>query len=216
MGARRIWERGEGVGKGVEEIIFTGAAEAGKVQQQVAGRGVAGRCGWCLTGSKRVREAAMMRKTYSQLAAEAAERIVEIMPWDVPDFMAAHPRALLLDIREHEEFARARIAEALNVPRGILESAAEWDYAETEPELVEARERPVVVICRSGNRSALAAEVLREIGFGDVRSVKLGVKGWNDADLPLVDGDGAALDGDDAVELVDPAVRDDQRRPTRL
>ena len=158
----------------------------------------------------------MMRKTYSQLAAEAAERIVEIMPWDVPDFMAAHPRALLLDIREHEEFARARIAEALNVPRGILESAAEWDYAETEPELVEARERPVVVICRSGNRSALAAEVLREIGFGDVRSVKLGVKGWNDADLPLVDGDGAALDGDDAVELVDPAVRDDQRRPTRL
>ncbi len=157
----------------------------------------------------------MTRKTYSQLAAEAAERIVEIMPWDVPDFIAAHPRALLLDIREREEFARARIAEALNVPRGILESAAEWDYAETEPELVEARERPVVVICRSGNRSALAAEVLREIGFGDVRSVKLGVKGWNDADLPLVDAGGATLDGDDAAGLLEPVLRPDQIDPAR-
>ena len=157
----------------------------------------------------------MTRKTYSQLAAEAAERIVEIMPWDVPDFMAEHPRALLLDIREREEFACARIAEALNVPRGILESAAEWDYAETEPVLVEARERPMVVICRSGNRSALAAEVLRQIGFGDVRSVKLGVKGWNDADLPLVDAEGVTLDGDDAAGLLEPVLRPDQIDPAR-
>lgn len=157
----------------------------------------------------------MTRKTYSQLAAEAAQRIEEIMPWDVPDFIAEHPDALLLDIRERAEFERAHIPGSLNVPRGILESAAEWDYAETEPELVTARERPVVVICRSGNRSALAAEVLREIGFSDVRSLKLGIKGWNDADLDLVDADGAALDGDDAVELVDPPLAPHQVHPDR-
>jgi len=157
----------------------------------------------------------MTRKTYSQLSAEAAERIEEIMPWDLPDFLEAHPDALLLDIREREEFARARITGSLNVPRGILESAAEWDYAETEPALVTARDRPVVIICRSGNRSALAAEVLSEIGFSDVRSVKLGVKGWNDADLELVDASGASLDGDDAVELVDPPLRAEQMDPAR-
>ena len=157
----------------------------------------------------------MSRKTYRQLAAEAAARITEIMPWDVPDFLAAHPGALLVDIRERDEVARARIEGALNVPRGILESAAEWDYAETELRLVEARDRPVLVICRSGNRSAFAAEVLTAMGFGDVRSVKLGVKGWNDADLPLVGADGAVLDGDDAMELIELQPRPDQVDPAR-
>ncbi|MDQ2091742.1 rhodanese-like domain-containing protein [Marimonas arenosa] len=157
----------------------------------------------------------MTRKTYNQLAAEAAERIEEIMPWDLSEFLENHPDALLLDIRERDEFARARIAGSLNVPRGILESAAEWDYAETEPELVTARDRPVLIICRSGNRSALAAEVLAEIGFSDVRSVKLGVKGWNDADLELVDTTGVPLDGDDAEDLIDPPLRPDQIDPAR-
>ncbi|OIP85619.1 MAG: sulfurtransferase [Rhodobacterales bacterium CG2_30_65_12] len=157
----------------------------------------------------------MPHKTYSQLAAEAAARIEEIMPWDVPDFLAAHPEALLLDIRERGEFARAHIAGALNVPRGILESAAEWDYAETEPALVTARDKPVVIICRSGNRSALAAEVLAEIGFTDVRSVKLGIKGWNDADLEIVDEAGAPLDGDDAMGQIEQPLRPEQIDPAR-
>ena len=157
----------------------------------------------------------MTRKTYSQLAAEAAERIEEIMPWDVPAFMAEHPDALLLDIRERDEFARAHIDGSLNVPRGILESAAEWDYAETEPALVLARDKPVVIICRSGNRSALAAEVLARMGFADLRSVKLGVKGWNDADQPLRDATGAEIDGDDAVDLIELQPRPDQTDPAR-
>ena len=155
----------------------------------------------------------MTRKTYSQLAAEAAERIEEIMPWDVPDFMAEHPDALLLDIRERDEFSRASIEGSLNVPRGILESAAEWDYAETEPALVTARDKPVVIICRSGNRSAFAAETLLQMGFTDVRSVKLGVKGWNDADQELVDAEGNEIDPDDAMAVIELQPRPDQRKP---
>lgn len=157
----------------------------------------------------------MTAKTYRQLAAEAATRITEIMPWDVPAFLAAHPGTLLLDIRERDEFARTRVAGSLNVPRGILESAAEWDYAETEPALVTARTRPVLIICRSGQRSAFAAERLEEMGFEDVRSVKLGIKGWNDADLELVDGSGAPVDGDDAMALIEREPRPDQIDPAR-
>lgn len=157
----------------------------------------------------------MTRKTYNQLAAEAAQRVEEILPWDLPEFLEAHPDTLLLDIRERDEFARVHIKGSLNVPRGILESAAEWDYAETEPELVEARDRPVAIICRSGNRSAFAAEVLAAMGFADVRSVKLGVKGWNDADLDLVDAGGNPLDGDDAVDLIELTPRPDQIDPAR-
>ena len=157
----------------------------------------------------------MTRKTYSQLASEAATRITEIMPWDVSDFMEDNPDALLLDIREQSEFSQARIAGSLNVPRGILESAAEWDYVETEPDLVQAREKPVVVICRSGNRSALACEVLEQIGYSDTRSVKLGIRGWNDADQPLVDADGETLDGDEADDRLNPPLRPDQINPAR-
>jgi rhodanese-related sulfurtransferase len=159
---------------------------------------------------------AMTRKTYSQLAQEAAERIEKIMPWDVPDFLAENPGALLLDIRERDEFARAHIEGSLNVPRGILESAAEWDYAETEPALVTAREKPVVIICRSGNRSAFAAETLAQMGFENVRSVKLGIKGWNDADLELVDADSAEIDGDEAMPLIEIQPRPEQMRPNSV
>lgn len=158
----------------------------------------------------------MTRKTYNQLAAEAAARITEIMPWDVPGFLKDNPGALLLDIRERDEFDRAHVEGALNVPRGILESAAEWDYAETEPRLVNARTRPVVIICRSGNRSAFAAETLGQMGFEDVRSVKLGIKGWNDADLPVVDTCTREIDGDDAMELIEIEPRPDQRDPARM
>ncbi len=157
----------------------------------------------------------MTRKTYRQLAAESAERITEIMPWDVPDFLSAHPDAVFLDIRERDEFARAHIKGTINVPRGILESAAEWDYAETVPELVTARDKPVVIICRSGNRSAFATETLEQMGFEDVRSVKLGVKGWNDADLELVDAEGNVIDGDDAMDLIELPPSPDQLDPAR-
>ena len=157
----------------------------------------------------------MTRKTYSQLAAEAAAQVTEIMPWDVANFLAENSGALLLDIRERAEFDALHIAGSVNVPRGILESAAEWDYPETEPALVTARDKPVAIICRSGNRSAMAAMVLAQVGFSNVCSVKLGIRGWNDSDLELVDSAGNTLDSDDAEALIDPPIRADQINPER-
>jgi len=157
----------------------------------------------------------MARKTYDQLANEAAARIDEVMPWDVPELLDAQPDALLLDIRERDEYATAHVAGSLNVPRGILESAAEWGFPETEPELVTARDRPVIILCRSGKRSAFAAETLKALGFTKVFSVKLGIKGWNDADQDLHDAGGTLLDGDDAMEIIDPPLRPDQIDPTQ-
>jgi len=54
------------------------------------------------------------------------------------------------------------------------------------------------------------------IGYSDVRSVKLGIKGWNDADQDLVDEAGNLLDGDDAEALLSPLLRDDQKAPSGL
>lgn len=155
------------------------------------------------------------RSTYKSLSEDAARQIDEIMPWDLQKQLAAAPDLLVLDVRERSEFEAAHIKGSLNVPRGILEAACEWDYAETEPELVMARARPIVVVCRSGNRSAMAAFVMRLIGYENVASMKLGIKGWNDGDLPLVDCRNVTVDADDAAHLIEPKLAPEQIDPGR-
>lgn len=157
----------------------------------------------------------MTRETYKTLSEKAAREVREIMPWDLKKMLAADPALIVLDVRERGEFEAAHIPGSRNVPRGILEAACEWDYAETEPELVEARGRPIVVICRSGNRSAFAALVMRLIGYQNVASLKLGIKGWNDSDGPLVDARGLNVDADDAMHLIDPRIAPEQIDPAR-
>ena len=152
-----------------------------------------------------------MSKTFNELVEGAlSEHVKEIFPWDVEDFLEENSDAILLDIREQDEFDGAHIENSLHVPRGILEQACEWDYAETIPELVKARKQAVLVICRSGNRSVLAALTMKTLGFENAISLKTGVKGWNDSDLPLMDKDGKDADPDWADGFFNPSVRDDQ------
>lgn len=151
-----------------------------------------------------------MAKTYNDLIEDALTEVKEIYPWDLEELLEAQPDTLLLDIREQNEFDGAYIENSLFVPRGILEQSCEWDYAETIPELVNARQRPVVVICRSGNRSVLAALTMKMMGYENVTSLKTGIKGCNDADIPLINKAGEEVDPDWADEFFNPPVRDDQ------
>ena len=152
-------------------------------------------------------------KRYADIVADALRRVREIMPWDLAERLAQTPPPLVLDVREAAEFERTAIPGSINVPRGILESACDWDYDETLPELAGARERPIVVVCRSGLRSVLAADVMQQMGYTDVVSLKTGVRGWNDFEQPLVDGRGQAVDTDTAEPLLAARVRPDQLRP---
>ncbi|MBU2478320.1 MAG: rhodanese-like domain-containing protein, partial [Gammaproteobacteria bacterium] len=115
-------------------------------------------------------------KRFVDLIAECLPKIKEVMPWDIDQLRQEDPNLLILDIREPYEYETARIDNSLNVPRGILETACEYGYEETIPELVKARERPVLVICRSGNRSALAAYVMQQLGYRNVASLKTGLR----------------------------------------
>jgi rhodanese-related sulfurtransferase len=152
-------------------------------------------------------------KKYDDLVADALTRVREVMPWDLAKRLDAGDAPLLLDVREPAEFAVLRIPGSINVPRGVLEQSCEWDYDETLPELVNGRERGIAVVCRSGKRSALAADVMQRMGFVNVVSLRTGVRGWNDFDQPLVDADGNAVDGDYAEEHLAPHVRPEQRKP---
>lgn len=152
-------------------------------------------------------------KTYIDLVAECLKDVDEIFPWDLVERREANPDLMVLDVREPYEFDAMHIPGSINVPRGVLESACEWDYEETVPELVQAREREVVVVCRSGYRSVLAAFNMKRLGYRNVVSLKTGVRGWNDFEQPLLDNGGTEVDIDSADEYFAPAVRSDQRRP---
>lgn len=152
-------------------------------------------------------------KKFLQLVSDCLGDVKEIMPWDLEERLQENPDMLIVDVREPYEFDAMHIEGSLCVPRGILESACEWDYEETEPELVRAREREVVVVCRSGYRSVLAANSMLLLGYSNVVSLKTGLRGWKDYEQPLVDAQGNEVDLDAADEYFTPVLRDDQLRP---
>ena len=158
----------------------------------------------------------MSVETYKSLVQACLDskenKVNEIMPWDLVEMFEAR-ETMLIDVREPDEFKIIHMRGSLNVPRGVLESACDWDYEETEPELVTAREKDIVVMCRSGYRSVLACSVMQLMGYRSVVSLKTGIKGWNDYDQPLCDSNGNKLDDDDAWEMLNQVVRKDQRAP---
>lgn len=148
-----------------------------------------------------------------RLMQDVLEKVPEMMPWDMESHLAEHSDTLVVDVREVSEFQAMHIKGSLSIPRGILESACEWDFDETEPELVQARNKDVILVCRSGHRSLLAAYNLQLLGFEKVYSLKTGLRGWNDYELPLVDVNGDAVDEDFADEFFTSKLREDQRSP---
>jgi rhodanese-related sulfurtransferase len=151
--------------------------------------------------------------TFANLVNAALSHIKELMPWDVDAMRKADPGLLIVDIREADEYAAGHIAGSLLVPRGILETSCDWGYSDTIPALAQARNQPVVLVCRSGNRTALAALTLQQMGYQQVFSMKTGVRGWNDFELPLVDAQGEQVDIDLADEVLSPPVLPAQMAP---
>jgi len=84
----------------------------------------------------------------------------------------------VLDVREPEEWAQVHIPGATLIPLGQL--AARVDEV--------PRDRPVLVYCRSGNRSQEGRDILLRAGFTRVTSLRGGIKAWAAAGLPTVSG----------------------------
>ncbi|MCB1878122.1 MAG: rhodanese-like domain-containing protein [Chromatiales bacterium] len=153
--------------------------------------------------------------TYRQLIADRLKEVEELFPWDVDEKLQSDDPPLLLDIREPYEYDAMHIRDSINVPRGVLEQACEWGYMETLPDLVNARDKEVVVICRSGNRSVLAAFNMQLMGYTKVYSMKTGLRGWNDFELPLMDAGGAPAEIDDADEYFTDVLTPEQMPPNK-
>ena len=88
-----------------------------------------------------------------------------------------HKHALVLDVREEKEFNGGHILNAKLIPLGKL--------VERKAELERNREQAIVVMCRSGQRSASACVLLGKEGFKQVYNLSGGVLAWQKSGLPL-------------------------------
>jgi rhodanese-related sulfurtransferase len=150
---------------------------------------------------------------YQRLVVKALRSVDEVLPWDLEEEIEQNPELIVLDIRELNEFEVMHIKGSLHVPRGVLEGACVWNYDDTIPALAQSRGQNIVVVCRSGNRSALAALTMQQMGFEQVRSLKLGIKGWNDNDLEMINNQGDIVDVDQIDEWLNRAVAEDKLKP---
>jgi rhodanese-related sulfurtransferase len=85
--------------------------------------------------------------------------------------------ALVLDVREQGEYDTGHVVNSKLIPLGKLK--------ERIGELEKYRERPIVVICRSGQRSSSACFALGKLGFAQAYNFNGGVIAWQKANLPL-------------------------------
>ncbi|MDA3868939.1 MAG: rhodanese-like domain-containing protein [Gammaproteobacteria bacterium] len=154
-------------------------------------------------------------KKFADLVTEARQQVDELFPWDVDERMQADENVLLLDVREECEFSAYHIAHSMLVPRGILETACEEEYEDAVPELIAAREREIILICRSGNRSLLAAQTMQIMGYRNVKSMQTGLRGWNDYELPLRNVQQEIVDPDEVDEMLNAGFCSQLMHPDR-
>jgi phage shock protein E len=111
---------------------------------------------------------------FAKLTEDAKSRIRQVSPTE------AHQQqkqgAVLIDVREGEEYANAHARGAVHLSRGVLELRIEG--------LVPDPSTPILCYCGGGSRSALAAESLQKMGYTNVASVAGGFKSWREAGLP--------------------------------
>lgn len=114
----------------------------------------------------------MSAKSYADLVREAKTRVREITAAEAARLRRERPGTVLVDCREPNEAALGMAAGAVLIPRGLLEQNIER---------VASRDTPVILYCAAGNRSALAADTLREMGYRDVTTMAGGFRAWVEA-----------------------------------
>jgi phage shock protein E len=112
---------------------------------------------------------------FQKLVAEAKKNISEISPTEA-QAQADRGAAVLIDVREDEDWREDHAKGAKHLSRGTIELEIE----EQVPDL----KTPIICYCGGGSRSALVAESLQKMGYENVRSMSCGFRAWKEAALP--------------------------------
>jgi rhodanese-related sulfurtransferase len=120
-------------------------------------------------------------KTWQDFVADAKTRIREVTQEELRQWIDQGKDMMLIDVREANDHAHSRIENSTNIPRGVLE----LEVDDTAPD----RSRTIVTYCGGGGRSAMAADVLQQMGYRDVYSLQGGYKQWKEKPYPTLEYD---------------------------
>lgn len=120
-------------------------------------------------------------KTWQDFVADAKSRIREVSQDEFRRWLEEDKDLAIVDVREANDHAHSRIEGAINIPRGVLELEIE--------DSVPDRNKTIVAYCGGGGRSALAADVLQQMGYKDVYSLQGGYKQWKEKPFPTIEYD---------------------------
>lgn len=129
-------------------------------------------------------------KTFQEICDDAKTRVSEISAEDVWQKLRGHEAEaarnwVLIDVRENDEFRGGHIPGARGIGRGVLEY-------HIHDEVPDAN-REIVLYCRGGNRSALAADSLQKMGYSNVHSMTGGWRAWAEKDEHPVSCEGEPI-----------------------
>lgn len=117
---------------------------------------------------------------FLRIVNDAKSRIKEVTVQETRDRLSANANAKLIDVREDNEWEAAHAAGAEHLGKGIIERDIETAVPDKSTELI--------LYCGGGYRSALAADVLRQMGYTNVWSMAGGWKAWKESGAPVEGG----------------------------
>ena len=115
---------------------------------------------------------------FLKLVGEAKKHVNEISVAEARAKIAAHPKVVLIDVREDHEWLAGHAAEAVHLGKGILERDLEKLYPDTNTE--------IIMYCGGGFRSAMTCDAAQKLGYKKVHSLIGGYKGMVAAGWPMV------------------------------
>ena len=117
---------------------------------------------------------------FLKLVSEAKIRIEEVSVAEARARLLANPKAVLMDVREDNEWQKNHAAEAVHLGKGVLERDLETLYPDPNTE--------IIMYCGGGFRSALTADVAQKMGYRKVYSLIGGYKALVAAGWPMQNG----------------------------
>ncbi|MSQ43407.1 MAG: sulfurtransferase [Chloroflexi bacterium] len=127
-----------------------------------------------------------MPKTFKDFGDEGRAVAPLISVDDAQAQMASHPETVVIDVRQEADSHGNAVPGAINIPLGQLAIRADTELPEAVRDArIQDRSTPIITTCGPGGQAAIAAKILHDMGFSDVKIMDGGTNAWKAAGKPV-------------------------------